>query len=482
MRRRRLLAALVFAFAHGVYGQTTTGTQGGSGTARRPNVVILFPDQLRWVEVGCYGHPVVKTPNIDRLAAGGVRLTHAFTNWPVCSPARSVLLSGRYARCNGVFSNQDNEAEAGRPTNRTTTIAEAFKAAGYTTALIGKWHLRPTPATLGFTESLRPRMRHRYFKQTYYKNEGTPYVVEDYSPHHETKAAVQFIREHRDRPFFLYLPYGPPHMPVSEMPENYRRMYDPARVVLRDNVWEDGKLAYNENWFKIYMWDFQYYDHKDTFPEQLPTGMTLRELTALYYGQITAVDDCVGQVLDAIRHAGIEDDTIVLFTSDHGDMLGSHQAFNKGRHYEEAIHIPMIFRYPRQLKPAVVDAQVASLVDVMPTLLELSGVPIPEAVQGASIVPVITGRQPTVGENAAFIETGLADGVRTRRYVYYNQRMPKRPMAFGDKPDPGGEHLFDVDKDPFELHDLAADPANQDVLADLRNRTDAWLKRAPAER
>lgn len=452
-------------------------TQPTGQPARRPNVIIIFPDQLRWAELGCYGHPVVRSPNMDRLAAGGVRLTRAYTNQPVCSPARSVLLSGRYARSNGVYTNQDNEAEPGRPTNCTTTVAEALGGAGYTTALIGKWHLRPTPATLGFSESLRPKMRHRYFKQTFFKNEGQPYTYDGYSPEHETQAAAEFISGHRDRPFFLFLAYGPPHMPISEVPDRYRNMYDPARVILRDNVWLNGKLAYDQNWFKIYMWDFQYYDHKDTFGQQLPPGMTLRELTTFYYAQITAIDDCIGRVLAAIRDAGLDDDTVVLLASDHGDLLGSHQLFNKGRHYEEAIHVPMIFRYPRLLKPAVVDTQVASLVDVMPTLLDLCRVPVPDTVQGTSIAPVLTGKQSTVGENAAFVETGAADGIRTHRYVYYVERDDKP----GRDSKRNGEHLFDVENDAYEMHDLAGDPALRKILKPLRDRVRDWQHRTPAE-
>ena len=435
---------------------------------RRPNIVILFPDQLRASEVGCYGHPVVRTPNIDRLAATGVRIEFAFSNFPVCSPARSILLSGRYARSTGVLHNQDNEAGPGRPTNQTPTLAEVFAANGYDTVLIGKWHLAPTPQTLGFRESLRPRMRHRYFKQTFYKNEGEPYVYDDYSPYHETETAIEYIRGHKERPFFLYLPYGPPHMPVSEMPEKYRRMYDPAKVIIHDNAWVNGKLAYDENWFKIYMWDFQYYENKDTFTRPLPAGMTLRELIALYDGQITAVDECIGRVLDAIRQTGIEDDTIMLMTSDHGDLLGSHGLFNKNTHHEEAVRIPMIFRYPRRLKPSVVQTQVVSLVDVMPTLLDLCGIPIPDTVQGISVAPVLLGQRKAVGENLALIETSSADGVRTLKHMFFIDRKKGR-----------AEHLFDVPSDPFELKDLTGEPGSREVLESLRARVYEWNARSP---
>ncbi|GMU22878.1 MAG: arylsulfatase [Phycisphaerae bacterium] len=443
---------------------------------RKPNVIVLFPDQLRWASLGCYGDPVIRSPSMDRLAAEGIRFTHAFSNHPVCSPARSILLSGRYSSSNGVLSNQNNEAQPGRPTNKTSTLAETLGAAGYLTALVGKWHLAPTPKTLGFQYSVRPKMRHRYYRQTYFKNEGEPYVVEEYSPHHETEAAIDFIREKRDRPFFLYLSYGPPHMPVWEMPEKYRRMYDPANVPMRKNAWVGDELAFDENWFKIYMWDFQYYENKETFKETLPEGMDLRDLTALYYGQITAVDDCIGRVLTALKESGMEEDTIVVLTSDHGDLLGSHGLFNKNRHYDEAARIPMIVRYPRRLKRAVIDRQVVSLVDVMPTVLELCGVKTPASVQGTSVAPVLLGEKQTIGENAAFIETGgSAEGVRTLRYCYYVERNPRQAAAGK----PGREHLFDVEQDPFELKDLAGDPVHADVLRELRERTKAWRERTP---
>lgn len=245
-------------------------------------------------------------------------------------------------------------------------------------------------------------------------------------------------------------------------------MYDPAEVVLRKNVWQDGKLAYDERWFKIYMWDFQYYDHVDTFTGRLPERMDLRDLTALYYGQTTAVDDCVGQVLAGLDGAGLAEDTIVVLTSDHGDLLGSHGLFNKNRHYDEAIRVPMIIRYPRQIRPAAVDRQIASLVDLTPTLLELCEVPVPASVQGTSLAPVLLGSRSTVGENAAFIETSTEDGVRTERYTYSVERKS------------GTEHLFECRSDAYQLRDLAGDPAHAERLEQLRERVKAWRDRTPA--
>lgn len=451
------------------FAQVSAAAPAAAPASRRPNVLIIFPDQLRWSALGCHGHPVVQSPHIDRLAEGGVRFTHAFSNFPVCSPARSILLSGQYARTTGVMSNQDSEAQPDRFTNRSTTLAEALAGAGYDTALIGKWHLAPSPPRLGFAESLRPRLRHRYYNQTYCRNEREVYIHEGYSPFHETDAAVSYIREHRDRPFFLFLTYGPPHMPVAEMPERYRKMYDPAKVVLRPNVWKDGKLAHDDEWFRIYMWDFQYYDHRSTFPRTLPADMDLRDLTALYYGQITAVDDCVGRVLAALREADMEEDTIVVFTSDHGDMLGSHQAFNKNLHYDESIHVPMIVRYPRRLRPGIIDGQIVSLVDVMPTVLELAGVTVPASVQGTSVAPVLTGAAEMVGENAAFIETTTSDGIRTPQYLYAVNRRQAN-----------SEQLFDLHADPYEMQNLSGDAGQHELRDKLLARLQAWRDRTPA--
>ncbi len=436
---------------------------------RRPNVLILFPDQLRWSEVGCYGNKDIHTPAIDRLAESGVRFVHAYSNRPVCSPARSILLSGRYARCNGVMSNQNDEAQIDRPTNRDVTLAEVLGKAGYKTGLVGKWHLRPSPPTLGFQESVRSYFRHRYYRQIFDDNEDEKYVYDGFGPEHETRAAIEFIRRHRDEPFLLYVAYGPPHMPLAETPEKYRTMYDPASVPLRKNVWVDGQLAYNEEWFKIYLWDFQYYNHKETFPQRLPEGFDLRHLTALYYGAVTAIDEQIGRVLAALRESGLDEDTIVVLTSDHGDLLGSHGLFNKDTHHDEAARIPMIFRYPRAFQARVAGRCVASLVHVMPTILDLCGVPVPPSVQGESLAPVLAGRAETLADNAAYIETGPADGIRTERYCYFADR--KRPER---------EQLFDVEADPYELSNLAGDASHQAVLASLRERVRKWQARTPA--
>ncbi|UCD28602.1 MAG: sulfatase-like hydrolase/transferase [Planctomycetota bacterium] len=438
--------------------------QSADRSHRQPNVVIILPDQLRWSALGCYGNPVIKSPNINRLADEGVRFTHAFSNFPVCSPARSTLLTGRYARSNGVNQNQDPECQSGRSTTTHTTLAEALAAAGYKTALVGKWHLFPKPQALGFQQSLRANYPHGYFKQKFTVNEKEVYYHQGYGPFYETEKAVEFIRLNRDRPFFLYFSPHPPHMPIADLPNKYKNMYQPDELPIRPNAIKDGKPAYNEEWFKIYMWEHRYLRNPDTYPEKLPEGMDLRDLTALYYGQITAIDDCVGQVMKALKDNAIDADTIVVFTTDHGDLLGSHQLFNKNHHYIEACRIPMMVRYPRKLTPRVIDKQVISLIDVMPTILELCGVSVPPSVQGLSMDAVLTSRQTVIGENAAYIETTSSDGIRTLRYMYAIER------------ESGNELLFDVEADPYEMNNLIDRPTYKKILLAMREKVKSWQK------
>lgn len=434
--------------------------------ADRPNIVIMFVDQLRWSEVGCYGNDVIRTPNLDRLASQGARFTHAFTNFPSCSPARSTILSGRHARSNGVYANQNKTLPVGRPTNRDTTLPEALAAAGYTTAMIGKWHLTPSPRTLGFQMSWQGGMGpggDGYMRGPWRADGGIGqnHTYEGYTLVHQSELAADFMRRHRDRPFLLYLTPSPPHMPIASLPEPYKSMYDPAKVPIRPNVLKNGQLPFDEKWFKIYL--------GENHPITLPAGINLRDLQALYYGQVTGVDDWVGRVLKSIKDLGLEENTIVLFSSDHGDLLGSHQLFNKNSHYDESCRIPLLARWPGRIKQCVLDKQIIGLADVMPTLLELCGVKSPPTVQGTSLAPVLLGHEQTVGENVAYIETTVNEGVRTMHHVYWCNRK-----TFGN------EHLFDLDKDPYQMTDVINDPSYKDVAAKLRAMTKAWRERTPS--
>jgi choline-sulfatase len=451
----------------------------------KPNVVVVMCDQLRAFEVGCYGNPVIRTPHIDRLAAEGVRFTHAVSNNPVCMPARSCLLSGQYSRtCQGFLGNYSEKLadgtstlpeypEAERRFLLDPTLPEQLKAVGYETTLIGKWHVQPSPPQVGFDYSLYPRVHHRHTEQIFIENSGEGEVVEGFSIDHEARSVRDYLDSVGNRPFFLYYSISPPHMPVDDAPEQYLHMYSPDQIPIRDNVWlEDGTLPYDEHWFKTYMWDFLYYQEHLPHTENLPEGFSLRHLIARYYGMTSWVDDQVGRLLHGLSANGLAEDTIVVFLSDHGDNLGSHGLFNKGRLIEESIRIPMLWWCPSRLQPQVRSGEVASLIDVMPTILDLAGGHTPTTVQGRSLAAALL-RQGE-GPDHAFIETTRGEiGLRTANHLCGLQLDDDRQISAD------GGCFYDLTVDPYEMTNLAASSTLPGNAVQLETRLRAWHEQMP---
>lgn len=454
---------------------------------RSPNIIICMCDQLRAMEVGCYGHPMVRTPNIDNMARQGVRFETAVSNNPVCMPARSIVLSGQHARtCMGSLGNvvvktPDGEAMPshpwpGRPHLPDPTLPELLRAGGYHTAAIGKWHIHSTPADIGFDYSLIPRVQHRHTGQHYTENGEPDFLVEGFSPQWESQRVGQFLAgraNHSDQPFFLYYNISPPHMPLFDAPDQYLSMYDPRDVPLRPNVWRDGQLFHNERWFRVYLWDFVYYVLKEARTRDLPPGFDLRRLIALYHGMTTWVDDLLGSMMRSLGDAGLDRDTIVLFASDHGDMLGSHHLMNKGQLLEESIRVPMIWRWPASLDAAVAQRQVASLLDIAPTLLDLAGVQASTShMQGHSLAPVLRGEADELPDNWAIIETaGDGLGIRTPTHLLGMKKPP-------DGRDPPQPHRFhDLQADPWQQQNLAARSEQSELRQRLAETLEEWDRR-----
>ena len=439
------------------------------------------------MDIGCYGSSFVKTPNIDALAKQGVRFDVACSNNPVCTPARSSLLSGQYGRtCTGSLVNAP-DPEQERRKFPDPTIAEAFGSAGYRTGLIGKWHVWTHPSTLGFDSVCYPNHMHRYTGQTFYDSDGCSRLVEGFSYEAEQDALERFLSTEDDRPFFLYYNISQPHMPLDDMPEQYKTMYRPEDIPLRPNVFADGKPAHDEKWFRVYLWDYLFYlEHlpyteKELTPPSPPSqggakgGFDLRHLTALYYGSVKWADDQLGALVRRLAAAGLDDNTIVVFTSDHGDNLGSHQLFNKDQLYDESIRIPMIYRWPTTLSPAEINTQVTSIIDVMPTTLSLAGIDIPDSVQGTDVSKVAAGKETSTGENAAFIETTTAQvGIRTLTHLYGVEKARegmRTTTVTNDR-----FMCFDMTKDPLQTENLASSSDADPTVKSLRERVLKWDK------
>jgi len=382
------------------------------------------------------------------LAEKSIRLDTAVSTCPVCCPARACLLTGQYPLTHGIFVNQI------RLEPNTTTLAEALVGHGYDTAYIGKWHLDgnsheqnyiPPERRLGFDFWRGHECSHNYYDSPYYDDSGDMKKWEGYDAFAQTDCAIDYLesRQHEDDPFFLFVSYGPPHTPFQMVPEEYKALYEEDRIVLRENVPAECEV-------------------------------TARRDMSGYYAHITALDGCLGRIGHAIEQLGMAGDTILVFTSDHGEMNGSQGHDRKMRPWDESILVPFLLHLPdgtgRQIEAPF------GLPDIMPTLLDLVGVPVPDGVEGVSFANHMLGQAEAPFEASLFgcyvpfanytNEHGGREyrGVRTSRYTYV--RDLKGPRL-----------LYDNQEDAYQLENLcnqsemrAVQTHLEGMLADLLER------------
>jgi arylsulfatase A-like enzyme len=406
----------------------------------KPNVVFIIADQWRAQAFGFAGDPNVRTPNLDRFERECVNFTQAISALPVCSPTRATLLTGQRPLTHGVFINDV-------PLNPdAVTIAKVLATAGYDTGCIGKWHVDghgrsdfiPRERRQGFDYWKVLECTHIYNNSAYYADEPEKLKWDGYDAIAQTRDAQRYLeaRAQTGRPFLLWLSWGPPHNPYETAPAKYQFMYSPEKIRLRENV----------------------------PPEE--QSVTRKDLAG-YYAHCTALDDCIGDLLTTLKNTGLADNTIVVFTSDHGDMLGSHGMQQKQRPYEESARVPMLFRLPRTvgIKPGRVTATIDTE-DVMPTLLRLCGQPIPKSVEGLDFTGYLRGGEdPSGGAAVVQCPSPFGEftrpmggreyrGVRTQRYTYVRDLN-------------GPWLLFDNETDPAQLTNLVGRPERADLQAQL---------------
>ncbi|MEM6313220.1 MAG: sulfatase-like hydrolase/transferase [Planctomycetota bacterium] len=452
----------------------------------RPNLLYIMCDELRWSEVGAYGHPVVRTPNFDAFAQQGTRFETAVSNCPVCVPARSIVLSGQHARRshgltgNGACHFTDHRGNKGwcfypyAPKQREAfpdaTFPELLKSAGYHTAAIGKWHVDAWPHHLGFDDYLIPRAHHAHAAQLFTHNGGPEFAAPGFSVDYEADKVCEFFdqRTGQSEPWMMYYNISPPHMPLAEQPEKYLTMYDPAEVVLRGNEPVPFDNAAKRNNFTTYLWDYRDYFAQLPHAKELPDGFTLEHLLALYYGATTWVDDVLGRVLAGLEQSGMADDTIVIFTADHGDNFGCHDRFGKAKLLEESYRVPMAVRGPG-VRARVCGDTIGSLVDIGPTLLEAAGVDVPAHMHGTSLMPTLTEAKP--GPAHAFIESA-PDGVGVRTLSHLYGIGWEREPTLGER----CSIFTDLETDPLQMSPL---PDEGDLATELRGMVEAFDARTP---
>lgn len=428
---------------------------------------------------------------MDRLAREGSRFAHGISNSPICMPARSLILSGQPARtCTGLLTNfQEGEGKKktmpehpfpGRPFLRAQTLPEGLQAAGYHTGVIGKWHVHSRPADIGFDYSLIPRVHHRHTGQRFTENGGEEFLVDGYSVDWEAERVGDFLEHGRptDKPFFLYYNISPPHMPLADAPETYRTMYAREEVELRPNCFGKNGLYDDINMFRIYLWDFLFYDHLEPHTLELPEDFDLQTMIALYYGLTTWVDDTLGKLMDNLARLGLDENTLVVFASDHGDMLGSHHRVNKGVLFEESIRVPLIARGPSVEAGAVCEQQIGSLLDLAPTFLDFAGTDIPAHMTGQSLAPVLRCEQATLDRDAAFIENPNNIGIRTLDTLF-GYKDVEGGVGEGPLPEAKTPVLYDLKSDPYQMNNCAEDPEFAGVRAELEARLLDWHAQTP---
>jgi arylsulfatase A-like enzyme len=409
----------------------------------RPNIVFILADQWRAQATGYAGDPNAKTPNLDRLAERGVRFSNAVSGCPVCCPYRGSLMTGRYPLTHGVFINDVPL------NNKAVSLAQAFNRAGYQTSYIGKWHLDgrgrksfiPSERRQGFQFWRAAECSHNYNRSHFYGDENLKKFWQGYDAFHQTQETQRYLEQHKEKgPFALVLSLGPPHNPYQTAPERFKKMFRPADIVLRPNVPESEKE-------------------------------TARRDLAGYYAHIGALDQCVGEIKKTLKRLGLLDNTILVFTSDHGDMLGSHGESRKQRPWDESILVPFIVHWPAGLGDAGRKlVRPINSPDIMPTLLGLCGIEIPETVEGADRSKLILGNTPD-GDGTALItcvspfgewkrSNGGREyrGIRTSRYTYV--RTLNGPWL-----------LYDNIDDEYQQNNLCGKPE----YAKLQKRLDLKL-------
>jgi choline-sulfatase len=417
------------------------------------NFLFIITDQQHAGALGCAGNPDVKTPNMDKLAARGIRFGKSYCTYPLCCPSRGSLFTSRTPHELRIFTNAD--AELAGKALRSETLGELFQAAGYETAYAGKWHLQaPFPSFKGRQIpgfSLLP-LAGRDPGTVDQAKAGKGLTVDP----NTADAAIKFLRQPHSKPFLLVASLLNPH-DICEYPgcAALRKLLpaDPAQLPPpRPNMRDPGKLPSALQ---------KYVAQKGAWTEQ-----QWREYLYIYYRLVEIADGEAGRVLTALEQTGLASNTIVVFTSDHGEMMGSHRMVTKQKLYEEAAAVPLIVA-PPDAKAGVDKTHLVSGLDIMPTLLDYAGIAAPASLEGKSLRPLVEGkdvpwRDFVVSEVNVSAEARM---VRTARFKYV-------VFAAGDD----REQFFDMEQDPGEMTNRVADPALAAEVARHRVLLDRWRK------
>ncbi len=458
------------------------------GAEQSPNLLIVFPDQMRGQALGFLDEDPVLTPNLNAFARESAVFPQAVSNYPLCSPYRAMMMTGKYPHSNNVLSNSTSAAARYGYELRQAERCwpDVLKERGYSLGYIGKWHLDcPRPPFVksdnnredfAWNEWCPPDRRHgfdfwyaygtydQHLNPMYWATE-TPrdgaFFVDEWGPIHEADLAIEYLHNPNGRfrnptkPFALAVSMNPPHMPYEQVPERYVRLYDDKDV--EDLCSRPNIPPADQKWGQYY-----------------------RDNIRNYLAMVTGVDEQFGRILKALRDIGLERHTIVVFTSDHGNCLGIHDEISKNNHYEESMRIPLLIRWPGKIQPCRDDLLI-SVPDLCPTLLDLMGLgqALPDDIEGTSYASLLRtgkGARPT---SQLYLGIPLGQpawgrrGVRTRTHTMVVSRMPDREPRYV---------LHDNVQDPYQLRNISEEEpevvrrlTEQELIPWLEKTNDPWL-------
>jgi N-acetylglucosamine-6-sulfatase len=434
----------------------------------RPNVVLILIDDLRYDTFGYMGHPFVETPNIDFLANNGMQFTRAFVTTSLCSPSRASFLSGRYMHNHRVVDNADPMPEG------TVTFPQLLQDSGYRTAFIGKWHMGGSSDAPrdGFDHWVSFPGQGTYAPGNFRLNvDGERVPRRKYMTDELTDYATDWLeRQTAAQPFLLYLSHKGVHglyEPAPRHLDRYRNAKVPLPTPIASNVEQSGKPMWvhdqHNSWHGV---EFPYYGR---------AKQSLEEMYRHYCEMVLSIDDSVGEVLRTLRSRGLNDNTLVIFTSDGGHLWGEHGLIDKRCAYEESIRIPLLLYGTSRIKPSSKSNALVANIDVAPSILEMAGVKTPTWMDGRSFVELITNPGDTESWRRALL------------YEYYwEPQFPQTPTTFCLRGDRfkliqyhgiwDTDEFYDLQNDPRETENLIRDPNHQQRVSQMRRQLYDQLK------
>ncbi len=443
LTRRELLKSSAKALATGVVGSMIPQTL--SAGPDQPNIVFILSDDHRWDHMGVAGHPWIRTPNLDRLAGEGVLFNNAFCTTSLCSPSRASIITGQYAHNHGVINNLSFWD------NKNTTFLELLKKGGYQTGFIGKWHMPgPLPELRGldrfitFTARTGQGVYHDcplIIDGEEVERKGT-YISEDL-----TDYAIDFMQQQKDSPFCLYLSHKAAHGPFITPPD------------VKEELYSDESIDHLPKWAHR----FAGMVNGEIYGGWL---FNVENKYKRYCRLITSIDQQVGRVLDELDRLGIADNTIVIYTTDNGMLVGDNGHFDKRWAYDQSTRLPFIVRYPRGLRnPGRRSDEMVLNIDIAPTLLDMAGLDIPEGMDGVSFKSVLQDQTRTLRTSFAYeffqdfppFTVPEIDAVRTREYLYIEYNRSRL-----------SPELFDIREDLDRFENLINTPQGQAILPELK--------------